>query len=64
MPELKMTFEFTLEGGRHDFYLREVKISDHPVEGAAEWVHYVESFLNEIRAGILPPVGRIKMDEG
>lgn len=64
MPELKMTFEFTLEGGRHDFYLREVKISDHPVEGAAEWVHYIESFLNEIRIGILPQKERIKMDEG
>lgn len=54
MPELKMTVEFTLEGKRYDFYLRKIQISDHPVEGAVEWVHYIESFLNETRIAITP----------
>ena len=64
MPKLKMTFEFTLEDKRHDFYQREIEISDDPTEGAAEWVHYIESFLNETRIGILPYRGRVKMEEG
>ena len=54
MPTLKMTFEFTMEGKRYDFYKREIEISDDPAEGAAEWVHYIESFLNEVRMAILP----------
>ncbi len=63
MPKLKMTFEFTKEGFRHDIYDREIQISDDPAEGAAEWVHYIESFLNEIRMAILPYRGRINIGE-
>ncbi len=54
MPELKMTFEFTVDGKRHDFYSRKLQISDDPVEGAEEWVYYIDSFLNQTRIAILP----------
>ncbi len=62
MAELRMTLEFTLEGKRHDFYLRKIQISDDPGVGSAEWMHYIEAFLNEIRIAILPVRGRVKIE--
>ena len=64
MSNLTMTFEFIVEEKRKDSYSRSIEISDNPVEGDAEWVDYIESFLNEIRIAILPLKGRVKREEG
>ena len=63
MPNLTMTFEFILEEKRKDSYSRSIEISDDPVKGAEEWVHYIESFLMEIRMAILPARGLKEVEE-
>ena len=63
MPNLTMTFEFILEEKRKDSYRRSIEISDDPVRGAEEWVHYIESFLMEIRMAILPARGLKEVEE-
>lgn len=64
MPKLKMLFQFTYGEQRSDMYHRDIELSDDPDKEATEWVHYIESFLNEVRMAILPVRGRVKMEEG